>query len=153
MLSCRSVLFQPPEFIPAEAMGIEIPRRCCACKNWKECKFHMNSLSFKENTDYEVILSKPKLEEERKKGVPAYPFNTFGVKLIDNYSQARGCKTKMAARFMRTGRLEEFNRPFHNNVDRGVFKQLMAEHELTASLSITLAWLKHSSQAHMQPPR
>jgi hypothetical protein len=35
--SCRSILFHPPEFIPAEAMGTELPRRCPACKNCKEC--------------------------------------------------------------------------------------------------------------------
>ncbi len=38
VLSCRSILFQPPEFIPAEAM-VTGP----ACKNCKECQFHMNN--------------------------------------------------------------------------------------------------------------
>ncbi len=33
VLSCRSGLFNSPEFIPAEAMGTELPRRCPACKN------------------------------------------------------------------------------------------------------------------------
>ncbi len=47
VLSCRSVLFEPPEFIPAEAMGTELPRRCPACKNCTECQFCMDSLSFK----------------------------------------------------------------------------------------------------------
>jgi hypothetical protein len=80
VLSNRSVLFQPPEFIPEEAMGMEIPRRCCACKNCKECKFHMNSLSFKENTDYEIILSKLKLNEERKKRGSGLPIHHFRLK-------------------------------------------------------------------------
>jgi hypothetical protein len=35
VLSCRSGLFNPPDFIPAEAMGTELPRRCPACKNCK----------------------------------------------------------------------------------------------------------------------
>ncbi len=39
VLSCRSLLIQPPEFIPAEAMGTELPHRCPACKNCKECRF------------------------------------------------------------------------------------------------------------------
>jgi hypothetical protein len=38
VLSCRSMLFNPPEFIPAETMGTELPRRCPACKNCKECQ-------------------------------------------------------------------------------------------------------------------
>jgi hypothetical protein len=32
VLSCRTMLFNPPEFIPAEAMGTELPRRCPACR-------------------------------------------------------------------------------------------------------------------------
>jgi hypothetical protein len=51
VLICRSTLFNPPEFIPAEAMGTELPRQCPACKNCKECQFRMDSLSFKENTE------------------------------------------------------------------------------------------------------
>jgi hypothetical protein len=67
VLSCKSSLFHPPEFIPAEAMGTELPRRCPACKTCKECQFQIGSLSFKENTEYEVILSKLRLDMDRKK--------------------------------------------------------------------------------------
>jgi hypothetical protein len=35
VLSCRSGLFNPRR--PAEAMGMEVPRRCPACRNCKEC--------------------------------------------------------------------------------------------------------------------
>ncbi len=58
VLSCRSGLFNPPEFLPAEAMETEVPGRCPACRNCKECQFCMDSLTFKENAEYEVILSK-----------------------------------------------------------------------------------------------
>ncbi len=67
VLSCRSGLFNPPNFIPEEAMGTELLRRCPACKKCKECQFHMDSLTFKENTEYEVILSKLRLDVGRKK--------------------------------------------------------------------------------------
>ncbi len=126
-LSCRSTLFNPPEFIPAEAMGTKLPRRCPACKNCKECQFQMDSLSFKENTEYEIILSKLKLDEKRKKWMAGYPFNTMIERQVDNYSQARGCMGKMEARLVKTGRLEEFNRQFKDNVDRGAFKALSKE--------------------------
>ncbi len=77
VLSCRSTLFNPLEFIPAEVMGTELPQRCTTCKNCKECGFRMDSLSFKENTEYKIILGKLKLDEERKKWVSGYPFNTM----------------------------------------------------------------------------
>jgi hypothetical protein len=66
VLSCRTTFFNPPEFIPAEVMGTELPRRCPACRNCKECQFRMDSLTFKENTEYEVILNKLHLDVERK---------------------------------------------------------------------------------------
>ncbi len=77
VLSCRSGLLNPPVFIPAEAMGTELPCRCPTCKNCKECQFRTDSLSFKENAEYEVILSKLKLDVDRKKWVAGYPFNTM----------------------------------------------------------------------------
>jgi hypothetical protein len=125
--SYRSTLFNPSEFIPAEAMGTELPRQCPACKNCKECRFRMDSLSFKENTEYEIILSKLKLDEGWKKWVAGYPFNTMIERLVDNYTQARGCMGKMEARLVKTGRLEEFNRQFQDKADRGVFKALSRE--------------------------
>ncbi len=127
VLSCRTGLFNPPEFIPAEAMGTEVPRRCPACRNCKECQFRMDSLTFKENMEYEVILSKLRLDVERKKWIAGYPFNTMVERLIDNYNQARGYMSMMEARLLKNKRLEEFNRQFQDNVDRGVFKPISKE--------------------------
>ncbi len=103
VLSCRTTLFNPPEFIPAEVMGTELPRTCPACRNCKECQFRMDSLTLKENTEYEVILSKLHLDVERKQWIAGYPFNTLIEKLIDNYSQARGCMSRMETRLLKKG--------------------------------------------------
>jgi hypothetical protein len=127
VLSCRTTLFNPPEFIPAEVMGTELPRRCPACRNCKECQFRMDSLTFKENTEYEVILSKLHLDVERKQWIAGYPFNTLVEKLIDNYGQARGCMSRMEARLLKEGRIAEFNRQFQDNVNRGVFRPIPRE--------------------------
>ncbi len=69
----------------------------------------MDSLTFKENAEYEVILSKLRLDVERKQWVASYPFNTLVEKLIDNYNQARGCMSRMEARLSTKGRMAEFN--------------------------------------------
>jgi hypothetical protein len=84
ILNCRWGLFNPTDFIPAEAMGTEVPCRCPACRNCKECQFRMDSMTFKENAEYEVILSKLRLDVERKKWIAEYPFNTMVERLIDN---------------------------------------------------------------------
>ncbi len=127
VLSCRTTFFNPPEFIPAEVMGTELPGRCPACRNCKECQFRMDSLTFKENTEYEVILNKLHLDVERKQWIAGYPFNTLVEKLIDNYNQARGCMSRMEMRLLKKGRIAEFNQQFHDNVDRGVFKPISRE--------------------------
>jgi hypothetical protein len=59
--------------------------------------------------------------------VAGYPFNTMVERLIDNYNQARGYMKKMEARLLKTGRLDEFNQQFQDNVDRGVFKAVSRE--------------------------
>jgi hypothetical protein len=87
----------------------------------------MDSLSFKENTEYEIILSKLKLDEARKRWVAAYPFNALVGRLIDNYPQAREYMSKMEARLQKTGKWSKFNQQFQDNMDRGVFKQLSRE--------------------------
>jgi hypothetical protein len=83
----------------------------------------MNSLTFKGNTEYEIILSKLRLDVVRKKWVAGYPFNTMVERLIDNY----GYMSKMEARLLKTGRLDEFNQQFQDKWDRGVFKAVPRE--------------------------
>jgi hypothetical protein len=87
----------------------------------------MDSLTFKENTEYEVILSKLHLDVGRKQWIAGYPFNTLFEKLIDNYGQARGCMSRMEARLLKKGRIAEYNRQFQDNVNRGVFKPIPRE--------------------------
>jgi hypothetical protein len=72
----------------------------------------MDSLTFKENTECEIILSKLQLDVGRKKRVAGYPFNIMVERLIDNYNQARGYVSKMEARLLKapedrkTGRVQ-----------------------------------------------
>jgi hypothetical protein len=87
----------------------------------------MDSLTFKENAEYEVILSKLQLDVERKRWVAGYPFNTMVENLIYNYNQARGCMSRMEARLLKKGRLDKFNQQFQDNVDLGVFKPIPKE--------------------------
>jgi hypothetical protein len=67
VLGCRRAFFTLPDFVPSETRDTELPRR--ACKNCKECQFCMDSLSSKENAEYEVILSMLQLHNSRKKWV------------------------------------------------------------------------------------
>jgi hypothetical protein len=84
-------------------------------------------LTFKDNAEYEVILSKLRLDVGRKKWIAGYPFNTMVKRLIDNYNQARGLMSRLETRLLKKGRLEEFNRQFQDNVDGVVFRPISRE--------------------------
>jgi hypothetical protein len=49
-------------------------RRCVSCLGCKECKFRVDSISFKENQEYQVILEGLSISEETGKWTAAYPF-------------------------------------------------------------------------------
>jgi len=66
-------IFQPSDFLSAEALGTDMPRRCKNCLKCKECQFRADSLTFKENQEYQVILDGLKFDAERKKWTAAYP--------------------------------------------------------------------------------
>jgi hypothetical protein len=59
----------------------------------------MDSLSLKENTEYEIIFGKLQLDVDRKKCVALYNFNLNVNKLINDYNQARHCIFRMEKRF------------------------------------------------------
>jgi hypothetical protein len=84
----------------------------------------MDGLSFKEYTEYEIILNKLHLDVNIKKEVASYLFNQNVDKIIDNYNQAKGGMSCMENRLAKFGKTEEFNRQFQVNIDMGVFQKL-----------------------------
>jgi hypothetical protein len=74
-----------------EAIGTELPGgTVLVCKKGKECKFCMDSLSFKETTEFKIILGKQQFSRGRRKWVASYLFNMYVDKLNDNYAQMGG---------------------------------------------------------------
>jgi hypothetical protein len=71
------------------AMGMDRPARCAAYQNCRECKFRADSITFKENKEYEVILYGLHLDEEKKKWTASYPFCVSPWTLINNYNITR----------------------------------------------------------------
>ncbi len=67
-------IFQPSDFLMAEALGTDMPRRCKNCLKCRECQFRADSLSFKENQEYQVILDGLKFDEKNRKWTASYPF-------------------------------------------------------------------------------
>jgi hypothetical protein len=81
--------FQPLDFIWAKALGTNTTATCEACRNCKECKFRSDSISFRENREYEVIISGLQLDVDKKKWTASFCVSPWT--LMDNYHQARKC--------------------------------------------------------------
>ncbi len=127
LVAQESKNFQTPEFLSAEAMGVDLPRRCPSCKNCKECQFRTSAVSYKEDQEFHVILEGLKFNEERRKWTAFYPFFIPPSELKDNYQQVKTYTERMEKRLIKQGRVEEFNSQFRDRVERGVFRELSAE--------------------------
>jgi len=117
-------IFQPSDFLMAEALGTDMPRRCKNCLKCKECQFRADSLSFKENQEYQVILDGLKFDEKNRKWTASYPFCIPPSRLGDNYEQVYRLTLSQEKRLAKQGRTEEFNKQFYETVERGVFREL-----------------------------
>ena len=118
---------KPLDFLAAEAVGTDVPRRCRSCKNCKECDFKVRSLTWKENVELAQIERGLSLDPVNRKWTAAYPFERDPEELQDNYGQAAACMENLERRLRKSGRLEEFNEQIANTVARGVFKELSME--------------------------
>jgi hypothetical protein len=120
-------IFQPFDFLSAEALGTDMPRRCKNCLKCKECQFRADSLTFKENQEYQVILDGLKFDAERKKWTASYPFCIPPSELMDNHDQVYKYTLHQEKRLAKEGRTEEFNKQFYETVERDVFKEISRE--------------------------
>jgi hypothetical protein len=127
----RVTHFNPQDFISAEALGTDIPRRCKACGKCNECTFRTTALTALENAEYEVIVNNLVYDANAKKWSTAYPFIESPTVLKNNYSQALACLRSLETQLRKKGRLDEFNIAFQDIVDRGVFREL-TPHEVSS---------------------
>ncbi len=127
LVAQESKNFQTLEFLSAEAMGVDLPRRCPSCKNCKECQFRTSAVAYKEDQEFHVILDGLKFNEERRKWTASYPFFIPPSELKDNYQQVKTYTERMEKKLIKQGRVEEFNSQFRDTVERGVFRELSEE--------------------------
>ncbi len=61
-------IFQPYDFLTTESLGTDLLRRCTSCRRCKECKFRTDSLTFKEDQEYQIILEGLEFDKENGGG-------------------------------------------------------------------------------------
>ena len=111
-----------PDFLTAEGLGVELPKRCKACNQCKECAFKAVHLSWQENQELKCIEEGLELDVEKKKWIAQYPFQGDPNVLVNNKPQAIAMLKNLEKRLISKGQMEEFNAQFQDTVQRGVFK-------------------------------
>jgi hypothetical protein len=97
-------------------MGTDLPRRCASCQKWGECKFRMDSLTFKEEG--------LKFNGERS---ATYPLHIPQSTLQNNYEQVYKYTLAQEKRLAKQRQTQEFNAEFSKTVECGVFKEIGQE--------------------------
>jgi hypothetical protein len=100
-------IFQPYDFLTSESLGTDLPRRCTSCRRCKECKFRTDSLTFKEDQEYQIILDGLEFNKERGRWRATYPFHIPPSTLKDNYEQVFRYTLAQERRLAKQGRTEE----------------------------------------------
>ena len=113
-----------PDFLTAEGLGIQLPRRCKTCLQCKECSFKACHLSWQENIELKAIEDGLSLDMSAGVWVAEYPFKVDPDILVNNRSQAIVMMKNLEKRLVKNKVLDDFNAQFQDTIDRGVFKLL-----------------------------
>jgi hypothetical protein len=87
----------------------------------------MDSLTFKENQEYQVILDGLKFDGAREKWTATYPFHIPPSTLQDNYEPVYRYTLAQERRLAKQERTQEFNAEFYKTMEHGVFKEIGPE--------------------------
>lgn len=112
------------DFLSADALGVDIPKRCRVCVSCKECNFKSHQLTWKENLELTAIESGLELDTIKKVWTAEYPLEKDANLLKDNRNQVMSCMLSLEKRLKKVGQIEAFNQQFCEAVDRGVFRKL-----------------------------
>jgi len=77
-----------------EGFGVEIPKRCGACKGCKECGNRATQITFAASKELEQIEKGLTLNVKEKNWVAEYPYICDPMVLRNNHSQALACLVK-----------------------------------------------------------
>ncbi len=117
------------DFLTAEGLGVDLPRRCVTCDGCKECRFRAAHLTWREAEELRAIERGLVLDTQRRQWTARYPYRVPPETLADNRAQAITLMYSLERRLRRTGRLEDFNKVFQDSVDRGVFREITDPYE------------------------
>ena len=112
------------DFMAAEALGCEPPRRCIRCKGCPDCTFRGAKMSAKEAVELRMMEEKMQFDENIGKWRVGYPFLQDPKVLRDNYKTVLRMAETLERRLDKADIVEPANEVFHKMVANGAVVEL-----------------------------
>ena len=112
------------DFMEAEGLGVEPPRRCEDCRGCQKCSFRGQQHTEKEALEYMMIESGVKHNKERGHFDVAYAWVDDPAKLHDNIGQAIQIAEHEEKKLAREGLTKEFNEKFEEFLNLGTIREI-----------------------------
>ena len=112
------------DFMAAEALGCEPPRRCIRCKGCTDCTFRGAKMSAKEAVELRMMEENMHFDENIGKWRVGYPFLQDPKVLRDNYKTVLRMAETLERRLEKAGIVEPANEVFHKMVANGALVEL-----------------------------
>ena len=119
------------EFLAAEDLGCEAPRRCSRCRGCQDCSFRGLRVSEREEAELELIKQGVRFDHERKEFQVEFPWLQDPALLDDNFFQAKKIAGAWERKYQERGLTEVANQTFQGMVDMGMVRRIPKE-ELNA---------------------
>ncbi len=114
----------PPDFVTAEALGTDAPRRCVNCLGCRQCRYRNTQMSWQEAEELQMIDEGLRFDERAGRWIASYPYLVDPSIMVDNRPQALKMMESLERRLRRSGDLEAFDQVFNEAVQRGVYVPL-----------------------------
>ena len=120
---CCGVL-REKDFLAAEGMGVEAPKRCKRCTGCAECSFRGRQMSQKEAAEYKLIEKGIQFDQKVGRFRVQYPFIDDPRKLSNNYGQVVRIAESEEKRLAKQGLTDVANKLFDKMIDVGAVAEM-----------------------------
>ena len=112
------------DFLAAEGLGVEAPKRCRSCIGCKECSFRGRQMSQREAAEYKLIEEGIVFDEKVGRFRVTYPFIDDPRKLSNNYGQVVRIAESEEKKLAKENLTEVANKLFDKIIDVGAIGEL-----------------------------
>ena len=125
VLLCQScgVLLEK-DFLKAEGLGVEAPRRCKKCSGCNDCSFRGRQMSQKEAAEYRLIEEGLTFDDKVGRLRVKYPFIDDPRKLSNNYKQVVRISESEERKLAKENLTEVANKLFNKMIDIGAVAEM-----------------------------